>query len=324
MELPLAPDPAPQVQPARGASATWFRPLALALALGHLVLAWKTTGLRWEHVAADSLLALLPWLGKRGMAFAIGALPLWLTGVLYDNQWIWRNLVGSVHVALAERNLGILGPGGLDLPAWFNLHPAKVLDLFAGFAYSTHLLQLFGIGLFLFLVKPERFRGLAWAFLIANALGVVISTIYPAAPPWYVIAHGTGPVDPNAASSAGGALRFDALFGITYFRDFYSRNPFVWGAIASLHSAYPVLAAYAVWERGWRWRIPTLAYAMLMWFSALYLAHHYLLDVVIGIAIALVSSVIAHRVIPALRARWSARRRALPDGESDGVEIATS
>ncbi|HEY3449875.1 MAG TPA: phosphatase PAP2 family protein [Myxococcales bacterium] len=293
-----------------------FRVLALALAASHLAFAWRATGLRWEHVAADLLLALLPWLGRRAHAFAWAALPVWLTGVLYDNQWLWHGLVGRIHLATAARSLGVLGPGGLDLPAWFHRNTAPALDLLAGFAYSTHLLELFGVAVFLFFTRPARLRGLAWAFLFANALGVVVSTLYPAAPPWYVIAHGSGPVDAAAASSAGGALRVDALLGIHYFRDFYSRNPFVWGAIASLHSAYPVLAAWAVWDRGWRWRVPTAAYACLMWFSALYLAHHYLLDVVIGVGIALAASALAHRVVvPAL-----GNTRPQPAAPEDGAE----
>jgi len=310
----------------------WFRLLAPVLAASHLLFASQTLGLRWEHVAADLGLAVLPWMGRRAHAFALGALPVWMTGVLYDNQWLWRGLVGEIHVASVARSLGVFGPGGLDLPHWFSQHPAKVLDLFAGLAYSTHLLELLGVGLFLFFARPERFRGLAWAFLFANALGVIVSTLYPAAPPWYVIAHGTGPVDPAAASSAGGALRFDALFGITYFRDFYARNPFVWGAIASLHSTYPVLAAWAVWDRGWRWRVPTAAYAMLMWFSAQYLAHHYLLDVVVGVAIAAVASLLAHRVVvPALDRDSESPPPAESEGDDDepdddrnepGLEIA--
>lgn len=291
----------------------WFQWIALILALGHLLFASLTIGLRPEHFLADGLLAGLPWLGRRGRAFAIGALPLWITGFLTDNQWIWFALRGPIHLGVGARNLGLLAPGGIDWPAWFTLHPKPILDFFAGFAYSTHLVEVFGVGTFLFFARSTRFRGLCWAFLFANALGILIGMLYPAAPPWYVISHGLGPADPRAASSAGGAARFDALLGIHYFEHFYSRNPNVFGAMPSLHSAYPVVVAFAVWDRRWRWRVPALAYAVLMWFSAVYLAHHFFLDVLVGVSVATVSSVAAFYGLPALRELRSARSATVPE-----------
>ncbi|MBI5545774.1 MAG: phosphatase PAP2 family protein [Deltaproteobacteria bacterium] len=298
------------LQPSAPSVGIGFQLVAFALAAAHLSFAWQTSRLRWEHVAADALLALLPWLGKQGRAFTLAALPVWLTGVVYDNHGFFAALHGplEVNLAVAARNFWVTAPGGLNWPEWFHLNPKPVLDLMAGFAYSTHLLELGLIGIFLFFFgRRDRFRALAWSFLFANVLGMVVTMAYPAAPPWYVISHGLGPVDPSAASSAGGAARVDALLGITYFQHFYARNPFVWGAVASLHSAYPVLAAFAVWDRGWRWRIPTAAYAMLMWFSAVYLAHHYFLDVVIGVTIAVSSALLAQRGMPRLAAYWRTR-----------------
>lgn len=285
----------PAIPPEPDRPSRTFHWIALGLALAHLALA-ATRGLRPEHVVADVLLAGLPWLGRRGRAFALGALPLWLTGVLTDNQWIWFGVRGPIRLAVDERNLGLLAPGGLDWPQWFHLNPTPVLDFFSGVAYSTHLLEVFAVGTFLFFARYERFRGLCWAFLLANAAIIAISQVYPAAPPWYVIDYGTGPVNLAAKASAAGAARFDALFGITYFEQFYSRNPNVFGAMPSGHSAYPVLVAFAVWDRGWRWRLPTVAYAVLMWFSAVYLAHHYFLDVVIGASLAFASCVVAFRL----------------------------
>jgi inositol phosphorylceramide synthase catalytic subunit len=278
-----------------------FRWLALSLGLGHLVFAYLTRGVRPEHLVADGLLIALAWLGGRLRDFAWGALPLWLTGAVTDNQRFLFPLRGSIHLDVSTRGLGLHAPDGRTWPEWFLHNTTPVLDLFAGFAYSTHILEILAVGVFLFLVQRRRFHALAWAFFLANAIGIVICMIYPAAPPWYVIAHGTGPADPTATSSAAGAARFDALLGIDYFRAFYSRNPNVFGAMPSLHSAYPVLAAWATWDRGWRWRLPTLAFACLMWFSAVYLAHHYFLDILAGIAVACFACLVAFRWLPRLR-----------------------
>ncbi|MBI5542664.1 MAG: phosphatase PAP2 family protein, partial [Deltaproteobacteria bacterium] len=117
-----------------------------------------------------------------------------------------------------------------------------------------------------------------------------IYVLYPAAPPWYVMSHGPGPADPAAIASPAGAARFDELLGITFFANFYARNPNVFGAMPSLHAAYPTLVACHVWRFGWRFRIPAVAFALLVGFSAVYLRHHYVLDVLAGVAVSLVAT----------------------------------
>src|SRR5215831_9613362 len=72
-----------------------FRWLALLLGLGHLCFsAW--TELRGEHVVADGLLILLPWLGDAACQFIRSSVPLWITGVIVDNQR-YLPLLGPIH-----------------------------------------------------------------------------------------------------------------------------------------------------------------------------------------------------------------------------------
>lgn len=274
-----------------------FRLLALALGLGHLAIAaW--TGLRWEHVAADAVLVLVPWVGPRSLAFVRAALPLWITGVLVDNVR-YVPLFAPIHSA-DVRALDIAlfpAPGGVSWPEWLDAHPRVALDLACGFAYATYLLEFFVVaGYFYLKSEPRRFSALAWSFFAANVLGIVVYLLLPVAPPWYVMIHGLGPADPSAPGYAAGCARFDALLGINYFSSFYSRNPNVFGAMPSLHVTYPVLVIWYAWDRGWRWRIPTLAFAALVSFAAVYLAHHYIVDVIAGAAVAAPCSLWASRV----------------------------
>jgi len=75
--------------------------------------------------------------------------------------------------------------------------------------------------------------------------------------------------------------------------------------LPSLHVAYPVLAALLVRQipqlRWARW--PALAYAMLMAFAAVYLQHHYLIDVLLG----MIYAVITVRILRA----WERPRRVM-------------
>ncbi len=274
-----------------------FRWLALILAVGHLGVA-ATGGLRWEHVAADAVLILLPWIGPRALAFARAALPLWITGVLVDNVR-YVPLLGTIHTGdILRLEMALFpGPGGSSWPQWLDAHPTVLLDLACGFAYATYLWAFFAVSAYFYLrSEPRRFSALAWSFFAANVLGIIIYLFLPVAPPWYVIAHGLGPADPTAAGSAAGCARFDALLGIHYFSSFYSRNPNVFGAMPSLHVTYPVLVIWYVWDRGWRWRVPTLAFAALVSFAAVYLAHHYIVDVIAGALIAVPCCLWAGRV----------------------------
>jgi membrane-associated phospholipid phosphatase len=55
----------------------------------------------------------------------------------------------------------------------------------------------------------------------------------------------------------------------------------------SLHVAYSTLVAGVVFPLAGKLRLATLALACSMAFSAVYLRHHYLLDVIAGVALAL-------------------------------------
>ncbi len=273
-----------------------FRWVCLALGISHLAFA-TAIGLRWEHVAADSLLLLLPWMGPKGLAAARAALPLWFTGVVVDNSR-YLPLLGTIHnsdIWRLEMSLFRVGP--ITWPEWFNAHPVVALDFLCGLAYATYLLEFFVVGLVFYLGGDRRrFSALAWAFFAANVLGLIVYVFFPVAPPWYVIEHGLGPVDPHAAGSAAGCARFDALLGIHYFSSFYSRNPNIFGAMPSLHVTYPVLVVWYGWSRGLKWRVPTVVFALWVSFSAVYLAHHYWIDVIAGVLAAIPCAMLGSKI----------------------------
>lgn len=297
---------------------TW---VASFLGVAHLAFVTFAGRLRGEHVLADVLLVLLAWMGPRAHYFLRGGLPAWGVGMLLDNQRLWLGLRGPIHTGDLWEWERSLFPATVDgatsiWPAFFNAHHTAVLDALCGFAYATYLVEFFAVLGFFFFVKSPRFEKLAWAFLVVNFIGVVTYVLYPAAPPWYVLQYGPGPANLAAAPSAAGAARFDALLGTTFFANFYSRNPNVFGAMPSLHAAYPVLVLWQVWNRGWPWRVGAAAFSALVCFSAIYLTHHYILDVSAGVTAALVACAVVEFAFARRAVSGEAPLSVVPGGDN--------
>jgi membrane-associated phospholipid phosphatase len=53
-------------------------------------------------------------------------------------------------------------------------------------------------------------------------------------------------------------------------------------AMPSLHAAFPMMMTCLFWHKGWKWRIPFLAYALAMGFSLVYLGEHWVIDILVG------------------------------------------
>ena len=215
--------------------------------------------------------------------------PFIATGALYDSlrYYLGPTTAGRIHVAgpyLLDR--AWFGTGTHTLNEVFAIHHWVVADLAAGFAYLIYVAEYLALAMLVYFAgNVTRARSFARGFLLVNAMGFLTYVLYPAAPPWYVAAHGLGPALISSAPSPGAAARFDALLGTRVFDDMYHHSIDVFGAIPSLHAAYPLMAAVLAFrtrELGWtRW--PAAGYAALMCFSAVYLQHHYVIDVLLGL-----------------------------------------
>jgi membrane-associated phospholipid phosphatase len=84
-------------------------------------------------------------------------------------------------------------------------------------------------------------------------------------------------------------------------------NPDPVAAFPSLHAAYPLLGALALWPVTRRGGGLALAWSATVWFSVVYLGQHYVTDVIGGIVFAvgtwLVVTKLVARFVPALRRR---------------------
>ncbi len=284
-------------EPPHGRAREWLLPsrdmhreLALPLAgAAYVVLVAILGGLGPQHVFLGSL-GLLDLYNERSRRFLRTFLPFIATGIVFDSMryYYWPGVEGRVHVAGPyELERAWFGIGGRTLNEIFLEHHWAVADLVAGFAYLVFVAEYVALAILLFARGLDRCASVfAKCFLVVNVMGFITYFVYPAAPPWYVTAHGLGPASSIVATSPAAGQRFDQLLGTHVFETVYGHGIDVFGAVPSLHVAYPFIAAVLAFRfRALRWaRWPAAAFAVVMCFSAIYLQHHYVLDVLLGLS----------------------------------------
>jgi membrane-associated phospholipid phosphatase len=265
-----------------------------ALGLLYIAAIGALGGLKPDHVVLG-LLGFLDLYNEKARLFLRTFFPMILTGAIFDSMryYYWPAIDGRVHVAepyFFER--AWFGVGGRALHEIFLENHWPALDLACGFAYLVYVGEFVGLAVLLFLRgRAEPARTFARCFLVVNVMGFATYLAYPVAPPWYVTAYGLGPVLTQVQPAPAATVRFDALFGTHLFDAMYGRSIDAFGAYPSLHVAYPLLAVLLAFRyRELRWaRAPAALFFLLMCVSAVYLQHHYVTDVVLGIAYALVA-----------------------------------
>ncbi len=268
---------------------------------------YALNGFRNDHFWIGAIILTLSYIGPFGRTVLKFGLPFLLTVIIYDSMRYYADLIrGPVHVnepyLFDKRFFGISTAAGILTPnEWWQLHTNPVLDFITGFAYLNFVsIFILVAGYFYFYLgktgtfraTPERIsevgRRIPWAFFWLNMLGYSTYYWYAAAPPWYVAMYGLGPAKMDVAANAAGCARFDQMLGTHFFSGMYGRAADVFGAIPSLHVAYPLLSIIFAFQVGAA-RGFCIFFYILMTFSAVYLNHHYLLDALWGSAYALMT-----------------------------------
>jgi inositol phosphorylceramide synthase catalytic subunit len=228
------------------------------------------------------------------VAFVMHMAPLIATGLLYELLRGFFHYRGAVHVGdlyeLEARLFSVSTPSGpRALSDVIAQATSPGLDVLCGVTYFFFLAEVVVASAYLFFRRSRRRAlELTLGFFLANVAGWALWFVYPAAPPWYVDQYGMGPALLNVVSSPAGLARVDAWLDMPLATSFYAKSANVFGAMPSLHVAYATLVALVFGQLGGWLRVLAIAFAISMAFSAVYLRHHYILDVVAGAALALV------------------------------------
>lgn len=280
----------------------WLLP---ALPLVYAGIMWAVGDLRPEHVLVGLLACLIGYANERSKRFFVEALPALAVGYGYDLVRYARALVVTPGRVLgcelrnAELLLFPVLPG-VTAQDWFAIHHHPIVDLVLAVPYTIFLYLALIYGVYLYFADRPRMRYFLWSYAIANYISFFTWLALPAAPPWYLRAHGCA-IDLATAPSPAGLLRVDEYLGIAYFRDFYSRAASVFGALPSMHCAYPLLGLLTAWRvAGLRTRPLHIAYTLAMLCASVYFDHHWIIDGLLGWAVAVVAVFAARTLL----ARW--------------------
>lgn len=218
--------------------------------------------------------------------------PFAIFAIIYFLLGKWPNyLFGEIDIEgiynLEKELFGITLDNGTRVTPqeYFRDNHWAVMDILSGLLYLcwVPVPVLYTLVLY-FQGKQDLSLRLSCAFLMVNLIGFCIYYIHPASPPWYVMKYGFEPIF-NTPGSEAGFANFDKLTGIGLFHGFYGNNANVFAAVPSLHSAYNVVAFhYAMRVKGnYFWKIFTFIVMIGICFTAVYSAHHYTIDVILGV-----------------------------------------
>jgi hypothetical protein len=279
--------------------------------------------LRWEHVAVATAATILAVANDKTRQLFAHALPFLILFLLYDSMRYWGASAAShgpvLACSLRRVELAVFGIpyGGQRITPsdFFSLHHHPVVDVLCAIPYGAYLPVMVAQFIYLYVRDRAASRTFAYFALVTHVLGFATYQLLPAAPPWYVREHGCG-IDLMTANSPAALARVDALFNTSYYHDLYRRGSVVFGALPSLHVCYPLYGLFATYRRASPMsRALQIGYAIVMPFAAIYLDHHWVLDVALGLVYALIGFAVVRALLPAEEAEPMARAtsRSPPD-----------
>ncbi|MCK9450192.1 MAG: phosphatase PAP2 family protein [Bacteroidales bacterium] len=281
-----------------------------ALVLVYMAWALVMGAIRSDQLFLTGFYLLLFYGNEKTRKFITGFSIFIVYWIIYDSMRILPNYeVSPVRIQepyLLEKSLfGISINDLIYTPnEYFDLIQSRFLDIVSALFYLNWVPVPLAFGVYLYYKNKRLFTQFSLVFLFTNLLGFVIYYIYPAAPPWYVNLYGFE-LHLGVQGNSAGLARFDELTGIPIFASLYNKNANVLAAIPSLHAAYPVIVLYYGIRNKLGWfNLLFVLFMLGIWFSAVYSGHHYIIDVVLGAVVAVVTIVLFNLL---MRFKWVGR-----------------
>jgi membrane-associated phospholipid phosphatase len=192
----------------------------------------------------------------------------------------------------------------LGAPQWLTIACTVV--------YFCHFVFPVAVGMVLWLVDRVQFLRFVTALIGMSFGAFIVFIVLPTAPPWMANEDGVLPGVTKLISSA-------LPSGVSPY--YHSLNPNQVAAFPSLHAAYPLLGALALWTVSRRASVAALGWCVLVWFGVVYLGEHYLIDVYGGIVFAALSWLVMMKVVvPRVPALQRAPRANAGGGDGDSLD----
>lgn len=240
---------------------------------------------------------------QRTWRFLKDWLPLMTVFVSYEIMYGMVGTIAKFHLHGGPYNLEMQLFGQIPSIVLQQSLRMPVLDYAGAIFYSLHF---FAPAIFAFVLwreSPKNYWKYTVAFGICTYSALITFIFYPVAPPWIAVANVTRILTGSVDVSLGVPV-YKTLF------DFLSPN--LYAAFPSMHSALPLvisLFAIKIWKKK---ALPILIFPVGVWFSAVYLGEHYVVDVLGGIAYAIAAFVAVEKILPLLSARIDFLRKRIP------------
>jgi membrane-associated phospholipid phosphatase len=197
----------------------------------------------------------------------------------------------------------------VTLQRWFFTGQATALNYISALLHIVHFIVPPLLGAIIWQHRHDQYWRFVVSLIFLSYAGFVTFMLVPTAPPWY--ATGAGHLE-------GVQLVHTTLPAMTGAYRLLSPNDVA--AMPSLHAAYPMLFFLFV-VRLWGWKAsPFGLYTLGVWFSIMYLGHHYFIDVVAGAFYACVAYVVCATSVLSSRVRMLTERVK----SARGVELPAS
>lgn len=259
------------------------------ISLAYLLLSWYLIGFKSDEVVLILIFNSLYYLSSITRKFILGFSIFVVYWIIFDYMKAFPNYnYNPVHIAdlynFEKHLFGIHYQGKLLTPnEYWRVNGATFLDIITGIFYLCWIPVPLAFAAYLFFTNRRQFLLFSLTFVLVNFLGFIVYYLYPAAPPWYVQFNGFT-FHAGTHGNTAGLAKFDAYFNAGIFKSIYAKGSNVFAAMPSLHSSYPVIVLYYGLKN--RLGLMNIFFAIVMfgiWFSAVYLSHHYVLDVLAGI-----------------------------------------
>ncbi|MBW9210131.1 phosphatase PAP2 family protein [Mumia sp. zg.B21] len=215
---------------------------------------------------------LLVYLYSRGLADELIPLPVHVTEPIVFDEWLGGGTTPTRHLQdwLCEQPCSLDSP-----PQWYDVVFTTV--------YFTHFIAGLSIAVVLWLMTRTEWVRWMRRYLAISFGALVIYILYPMAPPW--MASQDGYLADEVVRLTGRGWSDMGLGGFHLVLANVG-NPVA--AMPSLHAGLAALIAFYGVQRlrtSWRWVL--LLYPLVMSFTLVYYAEHYVIDIIGGFALAL-------------------------------------
>jgi membrane-associated phospholipid phosphatase len=187
-----------------------------------------------------------------------------------------------------------------------------LMDVVAAFVYIIHFVAsaIFAVGLYFYyrkkvnpstgepIIQPWTY---VWCFGFLNFTAVITQLAWPTAPPWYVELYGNKPANYAIIGDPAGLENADDIFDLPIFSNIYGNSPIVFGSFPSLHAAWPLMITLFI-PTHHGFKLIGVVYSLLVWWAAVYLNHHYVVDLLGGLVYVVFSYFLGITTMNLLRA----------------------